>query len=135
MTVTDNCERQQFGKYKPGRARGRCNDDDLNEWAAEVRKRSFCFWRRFLLWGLKTDYHLPRQARDTRKATVDVEKRCVSYETVSRDTAGPCVLRRRQSVLRPGDWQHRRDHGLDHTAHTDAGRPALLLARVLRDVR
>jgi hypothetical protein len=51
MTVTDNCERQQFGKYKPGRARGRCNDDDLNEWAAEVRKRSFCFFGAVFFFG------------------------------------------------------------------------------------
>jgi hypothetical protein len=53
MTVTDNCERQQFGKYKPGRARGRCNDDDLNEWAAEVRKRSFCFLAPFSSLGIE----------------------------------------------------------------------------------
>ena len=34
--VTEGCERQQFGRYKPGKRRGRCNDDDLAEFFAQL---------------------------------------------------------------------------------------------------
>jgi hypothetical protein len=31
MDVTTHCEIEQYGRYKPNKARGRCNDDDLQE--------------------------------------------------------------------------------------------------------
>eukprot|EP01052_Picozoa_sp_SAG31_P028361 SAG31_NODE_2730_length_5177_cov_2.436392_2_plen_462_part_00 len=34
--VTLRCENTEYGRYKPNRARGRCNDDDLQEFMAQM---------------------------------------------------------------------------------------------------
>lgn len=36
IVVTALCETQQLGRYKPGKRRGRCNDDDLQGFSNQM---------------------------------------------------------------------------------------------------